>query len=93
MEYGLERRVVAAAMRAAGAVRSQVFENRELSRSAKILMYNGMIVPTLTYEAESWVVKENEKQRLQEAEMRGLGKTLRVHRIDHVRNQEIIIIR
>ena len=44
------------------------------------------------YGAESWVVKENEKQRLQEAEMRGLRKTLRVHKIDHVRNQEIIII-
>ena len=52
-----------------------------------------MIVSTLTYGAESWVVKENEKQRLQEAEMRVLRKTLRLHRIDHVRSHEIIIIR
>ena len=38
---------------AAGAVRSQVFESREMSRSAKMLVYKAMIEPTLTYGAES----------------------------------------
>ena len=39
IECGLERKIGAAAMRAAEAVKSQVFENRELSRSTKMLMY------------------------------------------------------
>ena len=28
-----------------------------------MLVYNGMIVPTLMYGAESWVPKESEKQK------------------------------
>ena len=62
MECKLERRI-GAAMRTARAVRSQVFENSEQSSGAKMLVYNGMIVPTLMYGAESWVLKESEKQR------------------------------
>ena len=42
MECELEQRI-GAAMRAAVAVRSQVFENSELGRSAKMLAYDGMI--------------------------------------------------
>ena len=71
MECELEKRI-GAALSTAGAVRSQVFESRELSRSAKILVYKAMIEPTLTYGAESWVLKEREKQRIQAAEMRVL---------------------
>ena len=47
MECELERRI-RAAMEAAGAVRSQVFENKELSRSAKMLVYNQIVVATDT---------------------------------------------
>ena len=71
MECELERRI-RAAMEAAGAVRSQVFENKELSRSAKMLVYNQIVILTLTHGAESWVFKETEKQRLQTAKMRVL---------------------
>ena len=38
MECEMEKRI-GAALSAAGAVRSQVLESRELSRSAKMLMY------------------------------------------------------
>ena len=58
MECELEKRI-GAALSAAGAVRSQVFESREL-RSAKILVYKAMIEPTLTYGAESWVLAKGE---------------------------------
>ena len=47
MECELER-IIRAAMEAAGAVRSQVFENKELSRSAKMLVYNQIVVATDT---------------------------------------------
>ena len=73
MECELEKRI-GAALSAAGAVRSQVFESRELSRSAKMLVYKAIIEPTLTYGAESRVLKEREKQRVQAAEMRVLRK-------------------
>ena len=63
MDCELEKRI-GAALSAAGAVRSQVFESREMSRSAKMLVYKAMIEPTLTYGAESWVLKEREKQRI-----------------------------
>ena len=48
-----------------------------------------MIEPTLTYGAESWVLKEREKQRVQAAEMRVLRKIAGVRRKDHGRNYDI----
>ena len=59
MECKVEKRI-GAALRTVGAVRSQVFESRELSRSAKTLVYKAMTVPTLTYGAELWVLKQRE---------------------------------
>ena len=64
MECELERRI-GAAMKA---VRSQVFENIEMRRNTKMLVYNGMIVPTWMHREESWVLKENEKHRIQRKE-------------------------
>ena len=87
-ECKLEKRI-GAALSAVGAVRSQAFESRELSRSAKMLVYKAMIEPTLTYGAESWVLKERAKQRVQAAEMRVLRKIAGVRRIDHMRNDDI----
>ena len=43
---------------------------------------------TLTYGAESWVLKEREKQRVQAAEMRVLMNIAGVRRIDHVRYED-----
>ena len=88
MECKVEKRI-GAALRTVGAVRSQVFENRELSRSAKTLVYKAMTVPTLTYGAELWVLKQREKQRFQAAEMRVLRKIAGVRQIDYVRNEDI----
>ena len=48
MNCELEKRI-GAALRAAGAVRNQVFESRKLSRSAKMLVYKAMIEHTLTW--------------------------------------------
>ena len=52
MNCELEKRI-GAALSAVGAVRSQVSESRELSRSEKMLVYKAMIELTLTYGAES----------------------------------------
>ena len=53
-----------------------------------MMVYKAMIEPTLTYGAESWVLKERVKQRVQAAEMRVLGEIARVKRIDHARNED-----
>ena len=76
LECELENRV-GAALRAAGAVKTRVLENRELSiyRIAKMVVNNAMVVPTLTYGAKSWVLKEREKQRVQAVEMRVFRRT------------------
>ena len=48
MDCELEKRI-GAALSAAGAARSQVFESRELSRSAKMLVYKAIIQPTYVW--------------------------------------------
>ena len=61
-----------------------------MSRSAKMVdVYNALIVPTMTYGAESWVLKKREKERVQTVEVRVLRKIAGVCRIDHVRNKVI----
>ena len=45
-----------------------MFENIEMRRNTKMLVYNGMIVPTWMHGEESWALKENEKQRIQRNE-------------------------
>ena len=58
MESELERRIGMAAT-AAGALRGPVFGNKELSKEAKV--YNAVVVPTLVYGCEAWVLKERIK--------------------------------
>ena len=48
LECKVENRI-GAALSAAGTVESRVWESRELSRGAEMVVYNAMIVPTLTY--------------------------------------------
>ena len=52
-------------------------------------VYNALIVPTMTYGAESWVLKKREKERVQTMEVRVLRKIAVVCRINHVRNEVI----
>ena len=86
MKCELEKRI-GAALSTAGAVRSQVFESRELSRSANMLVYKAMIEPILMYGTESWVLKEKEKQRIQAAEMSVLRKIAGVRRMNRTFNR------
>ena len=53
---------------------SGVYEQRFEQKRKNAGVYTGMIVPILTYEAESLVLNEIENQRLQVAEIRVLRK-------------------
>ena len=53
---------------AVGAPRGPVFRNKELSKEAKLVVNHALVVPTLVYGCETWVLKERDKMRLQTME-------------------------
>ena len=65
------------AMSAVGAMERNVFGNRGLSQTAKMEVYNTMVVPMMTLGCESWVLTEKEKSRLQATEIRVLRQVWR----------------
>ncbi|KAK3539668.1 hypothetical protein QTP70_011124 [Hemibagrus guttatus] len=76
----IDRRIGAAA----AVMRSMyrfVVEEKELSRKAKLSIYQSIYVPTLTYGHELWVMTERVRSRIQAAEMsflcRVAGRSLR----------------
>ena len=61
-------------MSAVGALQKKVFGSRELSKKAKVEVYNAMVVPMMTCGCYSWMLREREKTRLQASEMSVLRK-------------------
>ena len=88
MESELERRIGMAAT-TVGALREPVFGNKELSKEAKLRVYNAFVVPSLVYGCEAWVLKERDKSRVQAMETKVLRGVAGVTRLDCVRNEEI----
>ncbi|KAK3506845.1 hypothetical protein QTP70_029252 [Hemibagrus guttatus] len=80
MECDIDRRIgaVAAVMRS---MYRSVVVKKELSRKAKLSIYQSIYVPTLTYGHELWVMTERIRARIQAAEMSFLhsvaGRSLR----------------
>ena len=67
----------------------KVYDSREISREAKVTVFEAVAIPALTYGCESWVLTEREKSRLQATEMRVLRKIAGVTRLDQVRNETV----
>ena len=88
MESELERRIGMAAT-AVGALREPIFGNKELSKEAKLTVYNAVVVPTLVYGCEAWVLKERDKMRLQAMEMKDFRELVGVTRLVCMRSEEI----
>uniref|UniRef100_A0A671X7J4 Reverse transcriptase domain-containing protein n=1 Tax=Sparus aurata TaxID=8175 RepID=A0A671X7J4_SPAAU len=80
MEREIDRRIGAAAAVMRSLYRSVVVK-RELSRKAKLSIYQSIYVPTLTYGHELWVMTERIRSRIQAAKMsflrRVAGRSLR----------------
>ena len=70
-------------------MRGPVFGNKELSKEAKLAVHNAVVVPTLVYGCEAWVLKERDKMRLQTMEMKVLRRVQGVTRMNCMRNEEI----
>ncbi|XP_076031278.1 uncharacterized protein LOC143019503 [Oratosquilla oratoria] len=65
-----------------------VMRNRHLGMDAKRRLYEGVIVPTALYGAETWNIREEERRSLNVFEMRCLRSMVGVTRLDRVRNEE-----
>lgn len=80
MEREIDRRIGAASAVMRSMYRSVVVK-KELSRKAKLSIYQSIYVPTLTYGHELWVMTERTRSRIQAAEMsflrRVAGRSLR----------------
>ena len=88
MESELERRIGMAAT-AVGALREPNFGNKELSKEAKLTVYNAVVVPILVYGCEAWVLRERDTMRLQAMEIQVLRGVAGVTRLDCMRSEEI----
>ncbi|KAK3510218.1 hypothetical protein QTP70_030444, partial [Hemibagrus guttatus] len=80
MDREIDRRICAAAAVMQSMYRSVVVK-KELSRKAKLSIYQSIYAPTLTYGHELWVMTERVRSRIQAAEMsllrRVAGRSLR----------------
>ncbi|KAK3512562.1 hypothetical protein QTP70_017239, partial [Hemibagrus guttatus] len=80
MDHEIDRRIGAAAAVMRSMYRSVVVK-KELSRKAKLSIYQSIYVPTLTYGHELWVMTERVRSRIQAAKMsflrRVAGRSLR----------------
>ena len=66
-----------------------LFKCRSLHMEVKRGLYEGVVVPTVLYGAESWGLKVQERNRLNVFEMRCLRSMCGVTRMDRVRNDEV----
>ena len=87
MEADVQQRVLEGS-KVLGAVRSML-KSRTMSLGVKKTLYHQVIVPTVTYGAETWVLREAERRRLNVFEMKCLRPMLGVKRWDRIRNEEI----
>ena len=85
MEREINRWIGAAATVMRSLYRS-IMVKRELSRKAKLSIYQSIYVPTLTYGHELWVMTERIRSRIQAAEMSLLRRVARRSLRDTVRS-------
>ena len=64
MESELERRIGKAAT-SVGALCNIVFGNWELGREVKMALYNAVLLPTMLYGCEAWMLKDRDKDEVE----------------------------
>ena len=67
----------------------RIFKCRSLGMNAKRKLYEGVVVPTALYGAETWNMGAAERRRLNVMEMRCLRSMCGVTRMDRMRNEEV----
>ena len=73
-----------------GVLNEPVWKCKELNRRTKLKVYNAIVVPTLMYGIETWVLNKQQESAVQATEMRVLRHIIaEKSRMDRVRNVQI----
>ena len=75
--------------RTIGALRKEVVDRKELSKTTKLRVYNAIVKPTLLYGSDTWTLQNRHMKKLQATEMRYLRKVEGVTRMDRMRSDDI----
>ena len=67
----------------------KLWRKNNLSTKCKLQIYKSIIVPQMTYGAETWTIKKQDEKRLLVAEMSCLRQLLGISRIQKIRNTTI----
>ena len=65
MEEEIRNRIGKAA-RVIGVLNEPVWKQKELSRRTKLRVYNAIVVPTLVYGSETWVLNKQQSQQFRQ---------------------------
>ena len=71
-----------------GALKS-ILSNRGLGIEPKKCLYEGVIVPTAVYGAETWGMRSAGRRKVNVLDMKCLRSLVGVSRMDRVRNEEV----
>ncbi len=72
-----------------GVLNELVWKQKALSRKTKMKVYNAIVVPTLAYGSETWVLNKHQESAIQATEMRVLRRIAEKRRVDRARNMDI----
>ena len=67
----------------------KIWKDHSISLKHKIRLYKAIVLPTVLYGAESWVLRKKEKSKLMTFETSCLRRVCGVRRRDRIRNEEI----
>ena len=73
-----------------GRLSQRVWQSHSLSLSTKIQVYRVVVVPTLLYDAETWVVYRKQIRLLKRFHQRCLRSIFGIKWQDHVSNEEVL---
>ena len=86
-EMDVERRI-AAGNKVNGAL-AALMRRRNVSRAARLAVHNAVLVPTLLYGTETWVLQKKNERKRNAVEMRSLRRICGVSLADRIRNEEV----
>uniref|UniRef100_A0A803SVV7 Reverse transcriptase domain-containing protein n=1 Tax=Anolis carolinensis TaxID=28377 RepID=A0A803SVV7_ANOCA len=71
-------------------MKQRVFENRDIHRDTKVLVYKAIVLPTLLYACETWTIYRQHTQLLEQFHQRCLLKILQISWEDRQTNVRLL---
>ena len=82
-----ERRITAG-NRVNGAL-AALMRRRNVSIAARLAVHNAVLVPTLLYNSETWLLQKKNERKMTAVEIRSLSRICGFSLFDRIRNEEI----